>query len=109
MILSLGKRTTGLLATGKLLREGRQYIFRYESMQPREITVEHPINGLMQVVATASIRTISNLKFAMGDKILLDGASEPLTIRRVESRAVNSKQYMFVKRPFDTEYILDLA
>lgn len=109
MILSLGKRTTGLLATGKLLREGRQYIFRYENMQPREITVEHPINGLMQVVATASIRTISDLKFAIGDKVVLDGANDPLTIRRVETKAINNKQYMFVKRPFGTEYILDLA
>lgn len=109
MILSLGKRTTGLLATGKLLREGRQYIFRYENMRPREITVEHPINGLMQVVATATIRTISDLKFAMGDKVILDGASEPLTIRRVESKSVNNKQYMLVKKPFGTEYILDLA
>src|SRR5690606_41535716 len=109
MILSLGKRTTGLLATGKLLREGRQYIFRYENMQPGEITVEHPINGLMQVVATESIRTISDLKFAIGDKVVLDGANDPLIIRRVETRVVNNKQYMFVKRPFDTEYILDLA
>lgn len=109
MILSLGKRTTVLLATGKLIREGREYTFRYENMRPREITVEHPINGLMQVVATATIRTISDLKFAMGDKVILDGASEPLTIRRVESKSVNNKQYMLVKKPFGTEYILDLA
>ena len=109
MIPSLGKRTTVLLATGKLIREGREYTFRYENMRPREIIVEHPINGLMQVVSTASIRTISDLKFAMGDKVILDGASEPLTIRRVESKSVNNKQFMFVKRPFDTEYILDLA
>lgn len=109
MIVGLAKRSSTQLATGKLLREGREYPFKYETVEPRRLLVEHPTQGYMTVIATMSIKTITDLKFAMGDKVVLEEKKEPLMIQRITPRKLNQKQYMYLKKAIGTEYTLDLA
>lgn len=109
MIVGLAKRSSTQLATGKLLREGREYPFKYETIEPRKLVFEHPTDGYMTVTATMSIKTITDLKFAMGDQVLLEEMNEPLKIQRISPRKLNQKQYMYLKKAIGTEYTLDLA
>lgn len=107
MIVALSKKSTTLLATGNLIREGRKYPFRYDTVAPRSYMADNG-DTVVRLKATASIKLNVELKLVYGDRILLDGETEPLRVVRISPSRPKKGQYMYLKKPIDVEYIVDL-
>lgn len=108
MFLELANRDPEMIATGTLLREGREFKFNYKNLPgSRQYLSEEPMTGFVAVKARVSIVTKDDLGFAKGDQILLDGSSEPLTVVNITTRS-NDKQLMFLTTVTQKEITLDL-
>lgn len=109
MFLELNNRDPDQIATGYLLRERRKIPFNYCMLdKARKVTRNEPMEGLISFQVNMSIKTNDDLKFAFGDKVILEEIDQPMTVVGL-TKKVNEKQYMFLNTAVDVEYTLDLV
>lgn len=107
-ILELANRDPEMIAVGKLVREGREFEFRYKNLPgSRTYTREDPSDGLIRLKAAVSIVTNDNLGFTFGDKIRLEGDKRTYRVVNMTIKS-NHRQLMFLKTVTQKEITLDL-
>lgn len=108
MFLELNEMDPNNLATGKLIRKNQEFEFKYSTLpESRRYATDHPIEGLVRLKASVSIKTKNDLTYSHGDKVLLEGYNATLTVVNLTKR-VTERQFMFLNDPVDVEWVLDL-